>query len=75
MPWELREHPLAGWPADPTLELLGRTLDGDVAAVRELFARVERDAAAYDAGLTAPVAGPVIAGWGEELALLRNSSR
>lgn len=74
LPWELREHPLPGWPAEETLELLSRTLDGDPASVRELFALVERDAAAYDAGLGEPVAVPVIAGWGPELALLRSSS-
>ncbi len=74
LPWELRAHPLPGWPAEEALALLSRTLDGDPAAVRGLFARVERDAAAYDAGLAEPVAGPVIAGWGPELALLRSSS-
>ena len=74
LPWELREHPLDGWPADHTAALLARTLDGDAAAVRETFALVERDAAAYDAGSAEPVAGPLIQGWGSELALLRNSS-
>ena len=71
LPWELREHPLPGWPAEETFALLSRTLDGDPAAVRELFALVERDAALYDAGLTEAVAVPVIEGWGDELTLLR----
>ena len=71
LPWELREHPLPGWPADEALALLGRTLDGAPSSVRELFALVERDAATYDAALGEPVATPVIEGWGPELALLR----
>jgi predicted nucleotidyltransferase len=74
LPWELREHPLPGWPAAETLELLGRTLDGDPASVRELCALLVRDAAAYDARLAEAVAVPVIAGWGPELVLLRSSS-
>lgn len=71
LPWELREHPVEGWPAEPTLDLLARNLDGDPAAVRELFALVERDAAAYDDGRADPHAVPMIDGWGAELALIR----
>lgn len=72
LPWELREHPVKGWPAEPTLELLERNLDGDPSAVRDLFALVERDAAAYDAHRGEAVAVPIIEGWGDELALMRH---
>jgi hypothetical protein len=72
LPWELGEHPVDGWPAEPTLDLLQRNLDGDPEAVRALFALVERDATSYDGGLADPVAVPVIESWGAELRLLRN---
>jgi hypothetical protein len=70
LPWELRTHPLPGWPADGTLDLLERTLDGDPAAVRATFARVEQAVAGHPAAeeLTA-----IVAGWGDQLDLLRGA--
>jgi hypothetical protein len=46
--WELRTHPVDGWPADDLLGLVARLLDGDAAAVREVFPRVRAACAAYD---------------------------
>jgi hypothetical protein len=70
LPWELRTQPLPGWPADETLALLERTLDGDPAAVRSTFVRVEQAVAAHHAAeeLTA-----ILAGWGDQLDLLRGA--
>ena len=48
LPWELRTHPVEGWPADELLGLVERSLDGDVSAVRETFPRVRAACAAYD---------------------------
>jgi hypothetical protein len=70
LPWELRTHPLPGWPADETLDLLGRTLDGDPAAVREAFARVERAVRAHPA---AEELAALLDGWGDELDLVRSA--
>ena len=71
LPWELREHPLADWPADVLLPLLERTLDGDPAAVRETFARVYACCAAYDAKQGHDRTRTLIDTWGEELAVFR----
>lgn len=71
LPWELRAHPLPGWPADVLLPLLERTLDGDPAAVRETFARVSAACAAHDAERGRSTLSDVITGWGAELDLLR----
>lgn len=68
LPWELRAHPLPGWPAEETLDLLERTLDGDPAALRETFVRVERAVSAHPAA--AELTG-IIDGWGDQLDLLR----
>jgi hypothetical protein len=67
--WELRTHPLDGWPAEELLGLVQRSLDGDVAAVRETFPRVRAACAAYDErrGHTSTTA--MIDGWGSELDL------
>ena len=67
LPWELRQHPLPDWPADVLLPLLTRTLDGDPAAVRETFARVERLTRDH------PCLKEVVNGWGGGLALLRRT--
>jgi predicted nucleotidyltransferase len=48
LPWELRTHPVDGWPAEELLGLVGRTLDGDVSALGKAFARVRAACAAYD---------------------------
>lgn len=47
------------------------TLDGDPAAIRATFDRVERLCRSYDADRGAAVLGPVIDDWGDQLALLR----
>lgn len=69
LPWELREHPLPDWPADVLLPLLPRTLDGDPAAIRETFARVQAGCAAYDAARGHDRTRKIIDGWGDELVL------
>ncbi len=71
LPWELREHPLPDWPTENLLALLEATLDGDPAALRTTFERVEALCAAFDSQRSQPVLTPVISGWGEELRLLR----
>jgi hypothetical protein len=68
LPWELRTHPLPGWPVEETLDLLERTLDGDPAAVRATFARVERAVAGHPA---AEELTTILGGWGDQLDLLR----
>lgn len=69
--WELREHPLEDWPAGELLGLVQRTLDGDVAAVRETFWRVRAACAAHDAARGHTRTTDMVAGWGEELAIFR----
>lgn len=66
LPWELRTHPLPvpEWSADSLLPLVTRLLDGDAAAVREVFPVVDREVRALD-----PDLGRIIDGWGDELAL------
>ncbi|WP_457208345.1 nucleotidyltransferase domain-containing protein [Nocardioides sp. P5_C9_2] len=70
LPWELRTHPLPAWPAEETLDLLERTLDGEARAVRETFGRVEQAVRKHPAAeeLTA-----LLDGWGDQLDLLRVS--
>ena len=70
LPWELRTHPLDAWPADELLGLVERTLRGDVAAVRETFARVRPLLAAYDAERGHTRTTAMVDGWGDELSLL-----
>jgi hypothetical protein len=69
LPWELRHHPVDGWPDDDLLALVERTLDGDVAAVRETFPRVRAACAAYDERRGHTRTSDMIAGWGSELDL------
>ena len=71
LPWELREHPLPDWPAEVLLPLVERTLDGEPAAVRETFARVEACCAAYDATRRHDLTHTIISAWGDELVLFR----
>lgn len=71
LPWELHQHPLPGWDADELLGLLEGTLDGDPSALRTTFRRVEAACAAWDERRAEPVLSHVIAGWGDELQLLR----
>jgi predicted nucleotidyltransferase len=42
--WELRQHPVEGWPAETLLPLVAGILDRDRASQHELFRLVERDA-------------------------------
>jgi hypothetical protein len=71
LPWELREHPLPEWPAEELLAILMATLDGDPAAIRATFQRVEMLSARFDHELPSPVLAPIIQQWGDELELLR----
>ena len=67
LPWELRHHPVEGWPSGELLALLERTLAGDVAAVRETFARVRTACAAYDERRGHTRTTDMIDGWADEL--------
>lgn len=67
LPWELRTHPVHGWSADELLDLVERTLDGDVGAVRETFPRVRAACAAYDATRGHTRTTDMVAGWDSEL--------
>ncbi|MBD3926060.1 nucleotidyltransferase domain-containing protein [Nocardioides cavernae] len=69
LPWELRTHPLEGWPADDLLGLVERTLEGDVGAIRETFARVRPACSSYDASRGHTRTTDMVQGWGEELRL------
>ena len=69
LPWELRTHPVDGWPADVLLGLVRRSLDGDVSAVRETFWLVRDACAAHDTGRGHTRTTDMIDGWGRELAL------
>jgi hypothetical protein len=71
LPWELRQYPLPNWHAEELLALLTATLDGDPAAIRATFERVETLCAAFDSERPEPVLIPVIDDWGDELQLLR----
>ena len=71
VPWELRTHPLRDWPADVLLPLLMRTLDGDPAAIRETFTRVQAGCAAFDSSRGHHRTGSMIESWGDELDLFR----
>ena len=67
LPWELREHPVEGWPADVLLPLLTRTLDGDPAAIRETFALVLAQCQEYDAARGHRKTVDMMEGWGDGL--------
>ncbi|MEV4343068.1 hypothetical protein AB0J83_01115 [Actinoplanes sp. NPDC049596] len=67
LPWELRRHPLEHWPAEELLLLLTATLEGDAAAVRATFRRVEALCAAFDRSRPEPVLTPIIADWDDVL--------
>ena len=69
LPWELRTHPVDGWPADELLGLVGRTLDGHASAVRETFRRVRVACAAYDERRGHTRTTDMVDGWGRELAI------
>ena len=69
LPWELRAHPVDGWPADELLDLVTRTQAGDVTAIREAFTRVRAACAAYDDGRGHTRTTDMIDGWGPELGL------
>ena len=58
-----------GWPADELLDLVSRTLDGDVAAIRETFPRVRDACRAHDLRRGHTRTSDTIDGWGDELAL------
>ena len=62
--WELRHHPLEGWPADELLPLLDRLLTGEAEAQHELFRRIEEPA--RRAGF-----GDVVDGWEPDVRWLR----
>ena len=67
LPWELREHPIDGWPAAVLLPLLTRTVDGDPAAIRETFALVVAECDRYDARRGHTKTRDMVDSWGDEL--------
>lgn len=69
LPWELREHPIPAWPADDLLAVLEAKLDGDPAAIRWTFSRVDALCRSFDTRRELPTLGPVIDAWGDQLAL------
>jgi hypothetical protein len=71
LPWELREHPLPDWPVDVLLPLLQGTLDGDPAALRETFGRIQAGCLAHDAARGHHRTKETIDEWGDGLLLLR----
>lgn len=68
LPWELREHPLDGWPAGVLLPILTRTLEGDPGAIRETFALVAAECDRYDARRGHSRTRDMVDSWGVELA-------
>jgi hypothetical protein len=71
LPWELRRHPLTHWRGEELLALLTATLDGEPAAIRAAFDRIEALCAAFDSRRPEPLLTPIITDWGDELSLLR----
>lgn len=71
LPWELREHPLAvpEWSAEALLPEVEGILTGDPAALRRVFAVVDREARAWDAAHGTTVCGDILDSWGDELAI------
>ena len=69
LPWELRTHPVDGWPASELLGLVERTLDGDPSAVRETFPRVRAACTAYDERRGHTRTLDMIEGWASELSV------
>ena len=67
LPWELRTHPVEGWPAEELLDLVARTQAGQAAAIRKTFRRVRAACASYDAGRGHSRTTDMIEGWGSEL--------
>ena len=67
LPWELRTHPVEGWPAEELLDLVARTQAGQAAAIRKTFRRVHAACASYDAGRGHSRTTDMIEGWGSEL--------
>ena len=65
--WELRHHPLDGWPADELLPLLDRVLAGDAEAQRELFRQIEQPARREGFG-------DVVDGWEPDVPWLRGEA-
>ncbi len=70
--WELREHPLAvpEWSAQVLLPQLEGMLDGSQAALREVFAVVERECRSFDESRGRRALGDTIDAWGDELGLI-----
>lgn len=69
--WELTHHPMDGWPAHRTLELIDSTLSGSPEALRSAFDRIESSCHDFDSRHGNSVLTDLIAGWGDELRLLR----
>ena len=62
-----REHPVEGWPADVLLPLLNRTLDGDPAAIREMFVLVVAQCEKFDAARGRRETRDKVESWGDEI--------
>ncbi len=73
LPWELREHPVDGWPADVLLPLLTRTIDGDPAAIRETFTLVVAECDRFDARRGHSRTRDMVDGWGDDLTYFEQS--
>jgi predicted nucleotidyltransferase len=65
--WELRHHPLPGWPCDETMALVDAALAGDPRVLRTLFRRLE--AQARERGF-----GHVVDGWQPDVGWLRGDA-
>ena len=75
LPWELRTHPVDGWPADDLLGLVERTLEGDVDAIRETFARVRPACSSYDRCRGHTRTTDMVEGWGRGAAACSGARR
>ena len=75
LPWELREHPLAvpEWSAHRLVPQFERILAGDPAALREVFAVMERECRRFDANRGQDALGRTFDDWGADLAILRGT--
>lgn len=67
--WELSQHPIEGWPTEAVMPLVQRLLDGDAAAIRDVFTRVVKACAQHDADRGDQRLSTTVAGWGDALTL------
>lgn len=74
--WELREHPLPvpEWSAEFLIPQIQATIAGDIEAIRDVFAVIERECLAFDAAHNSVRLRDTFADWGEELDDLRRTN-